>query len=270
VDVALFGELVVSAEALVATFLALSAGVFTPIFIVEKTTYRLMVLMALASGVMFWSFIDLMNDAALLGVNQGFSDGLSHVLVVMLFALTILLLFWLDGRFQTIRRREAQAVVLTYATAVLVAVGIGAHSLGEGVEIGSLIGYSFLTNPSSVNLISAIGGIGSGAAYVLHKFLEGFVIGVFATAAKPRLGRSLGLVLLAGVPTVIGLCVALVTPVDATVFFGIGAAAVIYFEFKLIPNIVRQRPTMAYIWALLLGFFLMYLAALFHSYTTIF
>jgi len=59
-------------------------------------------------------------------------------------------------------------------------------------------------------------------------------------------------------------------PVDATVFFAIGAAAVIYIEYKLIANLIRQRLSLFLVLALLVGFYLMYLAALFHSYTTIF
>lgn len=267
----MFEELIISAETIVATFVALYIGLFTAILAAGKSAYRLLVLMALASGVIFWSFLDLMDDAALLDVNQGFSGGLLHILIATLFAVTVLVLFWVDAVFQTNQRGHRPVIVaMSYATAALVAIGIGSHSLGEGLEIGSLIGYSFLTNPSSVNLINAIGGLGSGGAYIMHKFLEGFVIGVFAAAARARSMRNLVLGLFAGIPTMIGLGVALIVPVDATVFFGIGAAAAIFIEYKLIPNLVRQRSTMVYIWAWLLGFYLMYLAALFHSYTSIF
>ena len=130
--------------------------------------------------------------------------------------------------------------MLTYGTALLVALGIGFHSLGEGVEIGSLIAYSYAVAGASSNLIIAIGGLGSGVAYLMHKLLEGFVIGVFAAAVKARLGRNLVLGLLAGIPTMIGLTVALMVPVDSTVFFAAGAAAVIYIEYKLIPNLTRE------------------------------
>jgi zinc transporter ZupT len=266
----LFEELAISAEAVVSTFLALYVGIFTPLLFAGKSARRLAVLMAVASGVMFWSFLDLMDDAALLGVNEGFTGGLAHLLVATLFAATVLVLFWLDGALQPTRRRNTYAVAITYVTAALVAIGIGSHSFGEGVEIGSLIGYSVLANPSSVNLITAIGGLGSGVAYIMHKLLEGFTIGVFAAAANTRWGRNLVLGLVAGLPTAIGLSVALFVPVDATVFFGIGAAAVIYIEYKLIANLVRERLSLLLVLALLFGFYLMYLAALFHSYTTIF
>jgi zinc transporter ZupT len=266
----MFEELTVSAEVIFATFVPLYLGIFAPIILVGKSSYRLVVLMAVASGVIFWSFLDLMDDAALLGVNEGFSGGLTHILVAAIFAVTFFVFLWLDKRFQPRRRGRTPVVVLTYATALLVAIGIGWHSLGEGLEIGSLIGYSFLVTLTSVNLINSIGGLGSGSAYILHKFLEGLVIGVFATAAKANPIRNVLLGLLAGIPTVVGLGLALVVPIDATIFFGIGAAAAVFIEYKLIPNIVSQRSTMLFILAWLVGFYLMYFAALFHSYTTIF
>ena len=262
--------MITSAEAILATFLSLYFGLFTPILITGKSTYRLTVLMAVASGIIFWSFLDLMNDSALLDVNQGFAGGLTQFSILVCFAVALLGLFWLDRMFNTTRRLRKNVVALSYGAALLVAAGIGFHSFGEGLEIGSLIGYSYLSSPTSLSIVSAIGGIGSGVAYLLHKFLEGFVVGVFAATAKAEFKRNLGLGLLAVIPTMIGVAVALVMTVDATFFFGVGAVAAIYIEYKLIPNLFRKDRIMIYIVALLCGFYLMYLAGLFHSYTTIF
>jgi len=264
------GELINSTEAVLATLISLYVGVFTPFLIAGKSRFRLTVLMAAASGIIFWSFLDLMNDAALLDVNQGFAGGLEQILLVASFAVVLLVLFWLDRFSIAMRHGKGREIPLSYVTALLVALGIGFHSLGEGVEIGSLIGYSYTLAQTSSSLITAIGGLGSGVAYILHKFLEGFVIGVFATALKTRFARSLILGLLAGIPTIVGLGVALMMPVDATVFFAVGAAAIVYIEYKLIPNLTRRDNAVLYIVVFLLGFYLMYLAALFHSYTTIF
>ena len=266
----MLGELINSAEAVIATLVCLYLGIFIPLLIAEKSASRLTVLMAIASGIMCWSFLDLMNDAALLGVNQGFGGGLVHVFIAAMFAVALLVLFWLDRLSTTTGRRKGRDVMLSYGAALLVALGIGFHSLGEGVEIGSLIAYSYAVAGSSSNLVTAIGGLGSGVAYLMHKLLEGFVIGVFAAAVKARLGRNLVLGLLAGIPTMIGLTVALMVPVDSTVFFAAGAAAVIYIEYKLIPNLTRGNRAVFYLALFLLGFYLMYLAGLFHSYTSIF
>ncbi len=226
--------------------------------------------MALASGIMCWSFVDIMNDSALLGVNQGFSGGLIHVFLAGVFAVALVVLFWLDRLSTNTGRGKRRDMMLSYGTALIVALGVGFHSLGEGVEIGSLVGYSYAIAGVSSNLITAIGGLSSGVAYLMHKFLEGLVIGVFATAVKARFGRILVLGLLAGVPTTLGLAAALMVPIDSTVFFASGAAAVIYIEYKLIPNLARGDRAVFYLAFFLLGFYLMYLAGLFHSYTSIF
>jgi len=264
------GELINSAEAVLATLIPLYCGIFTPFLIAGKSRFRLTILMAAASGIMFWSFLDLMNDAALLDVAQGFTGGLEHFLLVGSFAVALLFLFLLDRGSSATQRAKGHEIPLSYVTALLVALGIGFHSLGEGVEIGSLIRYLYTIAPTSSSLITAIGGLGSAVAYVSHKFLEGFVIGVFATAFKTSFVRRLILGLVAGIPTIIGLGMALLISVDATIYFAVGAAAVLYIEYKLIPNLTRRDGTLVYVVVFLLGFYLMYLAGLFHSYTTIF
>jgi len=266
----MFGELINCVEAVLATLIPLYCGIFAPFLIAGKSRFPLTVLMAAASGIMFWSFLDLMNDAALLDVAQGFSGGLEHFLLVGSFAVALLFLFLLDRGSSATQRAKGHEISFSYATALLVALGIGFHSLGEGVEIGSLIGYLYTIAPTSSSLITAIGGLGSGVAYVSHKFLEGFVVGVFATALRTSFARKFILGLVAGIPTIIGLWIALMISVDATIYFAVGAAAVLYIEYKLIPNLTRKGGALLYIMVFLLGFYLMYLAGLFHSYTTIF
>ena len=129
--------------------------------------------MAIASGIMCWSFVDIMNDAALLGVNQGFGGGLVHVFLAGVFAVALVVLFWLDRLSGIKGRGKGRDIMLSYGTALVVALGVGFHSLGEGVEIGSLVGYSYAIAGISSNLITAIGGLASGLAYLMHKFLEG-------------------------------------------------------------------------------------------------
>ncbi len=220
--------------------------------------------MAASSGIIFWFFLDVMNDAVLLDVNQGFGGGFSHVLLAGLFAMGLLLLFGLERLIPRPSvhgtRREGKSTVMeiSFLVAFLVALGIGFHALGEGIEIGSLL-------PTASGIIDAIGGFSPGVAYVLHKIMEGFVIGVFAVYAKSRPLRILILGLVSGIPTVIGSALAVLTPINSAFFFALGGAAAVYVEYKLIPNFIRQRDFMLYIAASLIGFYSMYLAGLFHG-----
>jgi ZIP family zinc transporter len=246
-----------------ATFVPLFLGLFVPLAIAKGSLHKLRLAMAVSSGIVFWFFLDVMNDAVLLDVNQGFSGGLAQALLVILFAASLLFLFGFErftskSSLKDSRRRRMYAAEISFTVALLVAVGIGFHAFGEGVEIGSLI-------PTASSMIDAIGGLRPGFAYAMHKVLEGFVIGVFAVAAEAKLARVLVLGLVAGVGTILGSLVALVVPLNSAFFFALGGAAVIYIEFKLIPSFLGQDRTLPYVVASMVGFYLMYLAGLFHG-----
>jgi zinc transporter ZupT len=249
------------AAGVAATFIPLYVGLFLPLAITGNSMRRLRILMAVSAGIIFWFFLDVMNDAVLLDVNQGFGGGVGHVVLVALFGVGLLLLFGLEHAYSkshTRRARVGGSMKISYAITVLVALGIGFHALGEGIEIGSLI-------PTAANIIDAIGGLGPGVAYVLHKFLEGFVIGAVAAFAKSKLPRILILGLVSGIPTLIGSMLALLTPINSAFFFALGGAAAVYVEYKLIPNFAGQDRAPLYVIASLIGFYSMYLAGLFHG-----
>ncbi len=218
--------------------------------------------MAVSSGIVFWFFLDVMNDAVLLDVNQGFAGGLEHAALAVLFAFGLLLLFGLEqvSSKSSVQeaRRNSSIKGISYSVALLVALGIGFHALAEGIEIGSLI-------PTASNIIDAVGGLGPGVAYALHKFLEGFVIGVFGTVAKTKFARVLILGVVSGIPSIIGSMLALLTPINSTFFFAIGGAAAVYVEYKLIPNFLGQGDAPFYVVVSLIGFYSMYFAGLFHG-----
>jgi zinc transporter ZupT len=237
-----------------ATFIPLFIGLFIPIALIDSSTLRSRLLAAFSSGIMFWFFLDVMNDAVLLDVNQGFGGGFAQALLVGLFAAGLLLLFGLE-RFS---KANSTVTGLSFTVAVLVALGIGFHALGEGVEIGSLI-------PSAPSMVEAIGGLGQGVAYVLHKLLEGFVIGTFGAFTKLKSLRVATLGLISGLPTIIGLLLAISMSLNSTFFFALGGAATVYVEYKLIPNFIGRHNMLLCVFASLLGFYTMYLAGLFHG-----
>ncbi len=245
-----------------ATFIPLFAGLFVP-FAIAKNSLTSRILMAASSGIMFWFFLDVMNEAVLLDVNQRFTGGFAQALLAGSFAVGLLLLFGLE-RFSKAtsdegrRKNGARFVGLSFTVAALVALGIGFHALGEGVEIGSLIA-------SAASMVDAIGGLGSGVAYVLHKLLEGFVIGTFAAVTRLKPLRVVSLGLISGLPTIIGLLLAISMPLNSTFFFALGGTATIYVEYKLIPNVANRDNTLLYVVAALLGFYSMYLAGLLHG-----
>jgi ZIP family zinc transporter len=113
--------------------------------------------------------------------------------------------------------------------ALLVALGIGLHNLGEGLAIGSAY---------------AIGSLALGAALVvgfaLHNTTEGLAIVAPVARAGTARARTLVLLgLLAGVPAVLGAWIGASAfhPSVAAVMFGIGAGAIAQVIVQIAPAI---------------------------------
>jgi zinc transporter, ZIP family len=130
---------------------------------------------------------------------------------------------WLRGR-----RSEAQAG-LGYRAALLVAIGIGLHNLGEGLAIGSAY---------------AVGSLALGATLVvgfaLHNTTEGLAI--VAPVARERAARVRRLALLgliAGAPATLGAWIgaSAYQPGLAALMFGVGAGAIAQVVVQIAPQI---------------------------------
>ena len=262
------------AVGIIGTFVPLFMGLITPktISSIRRPGVTLW-LVAIASGITFWFFIDIMLDAAQLDVNQGFGNGLgdyTHPILALMFALGVGSLFGFEKKFsksqdtkpepcQSSSPDPSSATWFTFAIAAVAALGIGFHALGEGMDIGS-------TLPNASSIVDAIGGALPGVAYVLHKGLEGFVVGVFAVLASATSARKIAILgAISGIPTVIGFFVGIPGMVDSSYFFAVGGAGAVYVEIKLIPFLSRSGRLYASILPLLLGFYAMYFAGLFHS-----
>ncbi len=269
-----------------ATFIPLYLGIIAPRFapkVFGSANKNLpLILAAAASGILFWFFLDVMGDAALLDVNQSFGIGVSqdeiHVALILLFIIGIGVLFWLEKAL-TQQDKEPKGApplhpseasgslssyLLTYAVAIAVALGIGFHAFGEGIDIGAHI-------PSASGILEAIGGstsggIYAGTAYVLHKLFEGYVVGVVAFLASSMSWKRLGILgLISGLPTILGFTVGVFAPVSIIYFFALGGAGAVYAELRLVPLFVKRDVKYVIVLAFLLGFYAMYIAGLFHS-----
>jgi ZIP family zinc transporter len=132
---------------------------------------------------------------------------------------------WLRGR----RARTETSEGLGERAALLVALGIGLHNLGEGLAIGSAY---------------AIGSLALGAALVvgfaLHNTTEGLaIVAPVARSGTARLRTLVLLGLLAGAPAVLGAWIGASAfhPSVAAVMFGIGAGAIAQVIVQIAPGI---------------------------------
>ena len=137
---------------------------------------------------------------------------------------------WLRGRRSD--GQGAKASGLGYRAALLVAIGIGLHNLGEGLAIGSAY---------------AVGSLALGATLVvgfaLHNTTEGLaIVAPVARERSARLPRLLVLGLIAGAPAVLGAWIgaSAYQPALAALMFGVGAGAIAQVVVQIAPQI-RDR-----------------------------
>jgi zinc transporter, ZIP family len=130
------------------------------------------------------------------------------------------------------RKQGATASAGTYL-ALLVAIGIGLHNLGEGLAIGS----AYATGALALGAFLVIG-------FAIHNTTEGLAIvaplrgGDAAVAdVRPAIGRLVGLGLIAGAPAIVGAWIgaASYNPSLASLLFGIGVGAIARVIVQIAP-----------------------------------
>jgi len=206
------------------------------------------VVTTVAAGIMIWFFLDVMGEAALLGLNQGLAGGPLHLLIVLLFPIGFFTMILLEKTSQSHGPLD-----LVY----LAAVAIGFHGLAEGITIGS--GLSLAPDP-----IAAIGGVLAVVSFVVHKALEGFVVSVFLNP-KTVLVKTVVAVLAAGLPTVFGSMIGLGFSPDSSYFFALSGGSALWLLGFLIQKSTSLANRTLWAIALLAGILLMYSAGLLHS-----
>jgi zinc transporter, ZIP family len=119
------------------------------------------------------------------------------------------------------------------ALALLVAIGIGVHNLGEGLAIGA----SFAVGELQLGTFLIVG-------FMIHNVTEG--LGIAAPVARTRVTVLLlaGLALVAGAPTILGAWLGGYTTSDvlATLFFAIAAGAALQVVVEVGRYVARQAP----------------------------
>jgi zinc transporter ZupT len=213
----------------------------------------LRVLMALTVGLLAFLAI----DATLEGIEvagEG-SRALGGASLVLLGGITSYLVLcgveaWLQSR-----RRQAGPAAGAHV-ALLVAIAIGLHNLGEGLAIGSAY---------------AVGALALGAflviGFALHNTTEGLAIVAPVAQRPPRLRRLALLGLIAGAPAILGAWIG-ASAFNASVaafLLGVGAGAIVQVIQQLSPSI-RDRAGRALhpasVAGILAGFGVLYVTSL--------
>jgi ZIP family zinc transporter len=111
--------------------------------------------------------------------------------------------------------------------ALLVAIGIGLHNLGEGLAIGS----AYASGALALGTFLVVG-------FAIHNTTEGLAIVAPMATARPTLARLGLLGLIAGGPAIVGAWIgaAAFNPSAAALLFGVGVGAILQVIVQLTPS----------------------------------
>jgi hypothetical protein len=251
----------------IVTFVAAFVGVALVIFASKYVPARY--LAAFAVGVYLWYFTDTLGDANYLDVVNGPVLSAPLIGLVVLFVVGVAVFLSLDGRI-FVPGGETAKFGLTIA--LLAAVAMGLHGLGEGADFG----YS-ASQTSFNSLLDAFGGLQAGESWVLHKMMEPTVAAAcYVLYADPKAKKALekgidSLAIAAAfvVPAVIGAIAGYYTVFDHTYIFALGLGTSIYGISRVAKGLYLGQPVAGLSFRMAIsiafGFLCLYLAAILHS-----
>jgi zinc transporter, ZIP family len=188
--------------------------------------------MALTGGLLTFLAVEALAEAMeLQAVLPGALGGPG--LVVLGVAISYLALTFLSQRLSS-RGASGNGTLGGLALAMLVAIGIGVHNLGEGLAIGS----SFALGELTLGTFLIVG-------FMIHNVTEG--LGIAAPAAEgraPGFGRLAVLALIAGAPTILGAWIGgyITNDVLGVLFFALAAGAALQVVVEVVRYVARRAP----------------------------
>lgn len=183
------------------------------------------VLLALTVGLLLFLAVDALLEGLDLAARSGGAFG-GPVLVLLGAALAFLALTAVDRVLARRRPAGEGGRPAGLRLAVLIAVGIGLHNLGEGLAIGSAY---------------AVGELALGTALVVgfaaHNTTEGLAVVAPLTEHRPSTWSLVGLGVLAGAPAILGAVVgASIDDAALSAFlFGVGVGAIAQVVVQIVP-----------------------------------
>ncbi|HEX2087560.1 MAG TPA: ZIP family metal transporter [Solirubrobacteraceae bacterium] len=177
-------------------------------------------LMAVTVGLLAFLAIDATFEGLELAGEGSQAFG-GAALVVVGAAVSFLLLSGVSGWLAT-RRASGSHLAL------LIAIGIGLHNLGEGVAIGS----SYAVGALALGAFLVVG-------FAIHNTTEGLAIVAPLADRSPSLARLVVLGLVAGAPAILGAWIgaAAFNASVAAFLFGFGAGAIAQVVVQLVPSL---------------------------------
>jgi zinc transporter ZupT len=183
-------------------------------------------LLALTVGLLLFLFVDTVHEG--LEAVEGMPSAFQGIALFVFGAVAAWLGIETFGAWLASHKAEAGAA---WVTALLVAIGIGLHNLGEGLAIGAALGLGEV----ALGRLLILG-------FTLHNTTEGLAIVAPVADTNPKLKRLLLLGVIAGAPAVLGAWIgaAAFNASLAAFLFGFGAGAIVQVIQQLTPTMRNE------------------------------
>ena len=214
--------------------------------------------LALTVGLLVFLLIDTTHE----GLEAAASIAESYQGVTLFILIALLAYLAIEGLGSWLRKRPAgssESGSAAWASALLVAIGIGLHNFGEGLAIGA----AFALGEAALGTLLILG-------FALHNTTEGLAIVAPLAKTPTAIGRLLLLGLVAGAPTILGAWLGgfVYSGFWSVVFLAIGAGAIAQVVVQITRSAAAERPLSAFLRSgpvlggLIAGFGVMYLTGM--------
>jgi zinc transporter ZupT len=194
-------------------------------FLRQLSRGKYMFFISLTAGLLLFLGIDAVVEANEISAETVAGSVGGAVLIATVTVVSFLALLYASERL--VERKSAKtAIVGASSVALMIAVGIGLHNLGEGLAIGG----AMVAGEVALSTFLIVG-------FTLHNTTEGLAIVAPVSREKPRIAFLALLGFIAGAPAIAGAWIGgfIASPIASVVFLAIGAGAVfqvVYAIFK--------------------------------------
>jgi zinc transporter ZupT len=184
-------------------------------FLKRLSSAKYMFFLSVTAGLLLFLGIDALVEAGELATTErvaGSFDGL-----VLIAAVTVISFLGLHYASERLAARSSAKTAGAFAVALMIAVGIGLHNLGEGLAIGG----AMVAGEVALSTFLIVG-------FAIHNTTEGLAIVAPLAREKAKIARLAMLGLIAGAPAIAGTWIGgfVASPIASIVFLAIGAGAV--------------------------------------------
>ncbi|NWG36252.1 divalent cation transporter [Nitrososphaera sp.] len=224
-------------------------------FLKQLSQGKYMFFISLTAGLLLFLGIDAVVEANEISAQTVAGSVGGAVLIATVTVFSFLGLLYVSERLVERNNQQKATIAGASSVALMIAIGIGLHNLGEGLAIGG----AMVAGEVALSTFLIVG-------FTLHNTTEGLAIVAPVARQKPKIAYLALLGFIAGAPAIAGAWIGgfVASPIASVVFLAVGAGAVfqvVYAIFKFAGGKEKllSGPVVAGIAA---GMILMYLTAL--------